>query len=143
MPDPTDTLSPVLREGGCSCGTVRFRMAGQPKWVAHCHCTDCRKATGSAFATYIGVATERFAWTAGQPRFHASSPGVERGFCGACGTPLSYAAPGRWPGEIHVMLCTLDDPGALAPRAHVYWSERVPWLQMDDGLRTFEKSSGR
>ena len=125
----------AIHSGGCSCGAVRYQATGKPKWVAHCHCRDCRKQTGAALATWAGFASDRFAFT-GAPQAYPSSPGVVRRFCGTCGTPLTYEGE-RWPGEIHLLAGTLDDPGAIAPGAHVYVAHQMPWLRLADGLPRF------
>jgi len=122
--------------GGCACGAVRYQATGQPKWVAHCHCRDCRRTTGTAMATYAGFAADQFAYSAGGPRGFRSSPGVTRSFCAACGTPLTYEGE-RWPGEVHVFVGTMDDPGLVTPTAHVYVAHQLPWLKLADGLKRF------
>ena len=128
------------RNGGCLCGAVRYRADGPPKWVAHCHCQSCRRQTGGAFATYAGFAADRFEFTQGAASARESSPGVTRRFCDACGTPLTYESE-RWPGEVHIHLGTLDDPGALSPQAHVYTDEQLPWLHLADNLPRFARAS--
>ncbi len=128
------------RAGGCSCGAIRFEAAGTPRWVAHCHCGDCRRITASAMATYAGYACDQVRFVAGEPASHHSSPGVTRRFCAACGTPVSFEGA-RWPDEIHLFVCAFDDPDAFAPRAHVYTAEQVSWLHLDDGLKRFETTS--
>lgn len=129
------------REGGCLCGAVRYRVRGAPLWVAHCHCRSCRRATASAMATYAGYAEDSFVVETGDPARYSSSPGVTRSFCGRCGSPLTYASE-RWPGEIHIFVCTLDEPEALTPRAHVHVAERLSWLHTNDGLPEFQTTSG-
>src|SRR5215212_11930184 len=76
-------------EGSCFCGAIRFRMPLPPLWVAHCHCTMCRRAQGAAFVTWLGTDGARFEFigAADTLRQHASSPGAIRSFCGRCGTP--------------------------------------------------------
>jgi hypothetical protein len=133
MPQAKDT-----RTGGCHCGAVRFQVHGQPKWTAHCHCESCRRSTGAAFATWAGFPTDNFVLLKGKPKGFASSQGVTRGFCGACGTPLTYEGT-RWPGEIHALVCTFDDPGSFAPGAHVNTAEKVAWLHIGDELPRFER----
>lgn len=128
------------REGGCLCGKVRFRVEGAPKWAAHCHCNSCRKFTGSIFATYAGYETGAVTQLGAAPVRHHSSPGVTRSFCGQCGTAISYESE-RWPGEIHLLVGAFDDAGIFEPEAHVYWAERVPWLEMDDGLPKYDTVS--
>jgi hypothetical protein len=128
-------------EGGCLCGAVRYDAPWPPTWSAHCHCSDCRKATGSAFATYAGILRDRFRWTKGAPKEVHSSPGVTRSFCGTCGTPLAYRGD-RWPTEIHILAATLDDPSIAAPEAHMYTSEQLPWVHLADGLPRKAKTEG-
>jgi hypothetical protein len=115
--------------GRCLCGGVRYRAAGKPLWVAHCHRESCRRATGAPLTTYAGFPAEKFAWTAGGPATFASSPGVLRTFCGRCGTSLTYQGE-RWPGEMHVLVATLDRPDAVTPRREAFAEERLPWLHL-------------
>ncbi len=129
-----------IHEGGCLCGALRFEARGEPLWSAHCHCRSCRRNTGTAFTTFIGYSEARFRIIKGAPETYASSPGVTRSFCGACGTPLTYQAE-RWPGEVHVYLCTLDRPEAFEPKIHVHVGEQLSWLHLDDGLPRFLTSS--
>lgn len=110
-------------------------------WAAHCHCNSCRKFTGAVFATYAGFETGKVSFEGTPPAQHHSSEGVTRSFCGDCGTALSFESE-RWPGEIHLLVCAFDDPGAFEPRIHVYWKERVPWLEIGDDLRKFDEFSG-
>jgi hypothetical protein len=126
-------------EGGCLCGAVRYQLQGPPDWAAHCHCRSCQKATGSAFATWIGVKREKLEITKGRLAIFNSSPGVERSFCGRCGTSLTYVAEDRWPGEVSVLAPTLDDPSAVAPTAHVYVEHQLAWVKLADGLPTHEQ----
>ncbi len=122
-----------LHQGGCLCGALRFEARGKPLWVAHCHCRSCRRNTGSAFATFVGYSEPQFRVVKGELQTYASSPGVARSFCGACGTPLTYAAE-RYPGEVHVYVSTLDRPEDFEPKAHVHAGEQLPWIHLDDGL---------
>ncbi len=126
--------------GRCLCAALRFEARGKPLWIAHCHCESCRRNTGSAFATFVGFAAEGFTFVAGAPETYASSPGVTRSFCGRCGTPLTYRAE-RYPGEVHVYVCTLDRPQDFVPRAHVHTGEQLPWLHLDDGLPRYLTTS--
>ena len=120
-------------EGGCLCGTVRYRVEGAPKWAAHCHCRDCRRATGAPFVTYAGYPTAKVTWLGEKPVAFASSPGVTRRFCSRCGSPLAYEGE-RWPGEFHIHVGTLDRPEAIRPEGHVYTAYQIPWVKLADGL---------
>ena len=129
------STSAETRSGGCMCRAVRYRAEGNPLWVVHCHCADCRRAAGAAFATWIGYRGGQvtFESETGRQRF-ASSPGVVRTFCSACGTPLSFEGE-KFPGELHLMAGTLDEPSSVTPTHHVWTSEAVPWALHDDGLK--------
>jgi hypothetical protein len=106
------------------------------------HCASCRRATSSAVATYLGIKTPRFAWTSGTPARYASSPGVERLFCGACGTPMAYVGA-RWADEVHLLHGTLDDPASWPPTGHAYVSEQLPWFETHDTLPRYSEIAGR
>ena len=120
-------------EGGCLCGAVRYRIAAPPLWTGYCHCTTCRRSTGAPVTMFVGARTDSVAYTAGEPARYTSSPGVERGFCARCGTPLTYEGE-RFPGETHFYISTFDDPQALPPTFHVYYEERLKWLEIADSL---------
>ena len=133
-----------MHRGSCRCGEVTIKVDGEPKWVANCHCNDCRKATGSAFATYVGCDDSQVQLCGNLAR-HASSPGVERCFCSACGSPIAYQGQ-RWPNEIHLFVGVFESAGDLRPKAHVYTAEALPWV-FDLGalprfLRTPSEDSG-
>jgi len=123
-------------EGGCLCGAVRYMLHGRPDWSSHCHCRSCQKASGAGFATWCGLKTENFEVTKGEIKKCETSPGVERGFCGRCGTSLTYVAEEGWPGQVGVLAPTLDDPSVAKPSAHVFVSHQQPWINLDDGLPT-------
>ena len=123
--------------GGCRCGAVRFTTSTAPLWVAHCHCADCRKATGAPFSTYAGYDDHTVDFTgSAAPAAFASSATATRQFCRHCGSPISYASA-RWPGELHLFVSQFDEPAAFVPQTHVFTKERLPWIHLDDGLPQF------
>lgn len=121
--------------GACLCGAVRITAALPSKWVAHCHCSLCRRAHGAAFVTWAGFAEAnvRIDDPEGRLRWYASSPGARRGSCAHCGTPMLFTAD-RWPGEVHIARALLDDAVDKPPAAHVFYETHVPWLDVADGL---------
>lgn len=118
--------------GHCLCGAVGFSLDWPSKWVAHCHCTQCRRAHGAAFVTWIGMAEDRVRIddARSQLRWFASSPGAERGFCARCGSSLFFRSA-RWPGELHLAHGNLDGEADRAPMAHVFWDTHVDWASID------------
>lgn len=121
--------------GTCLCGAVRIRAALPSKWVAHCHCTWCRRAHGAPFVTWAGFEDAQVAITDPEARlrWYASSPGARRASCSVCGSPMLFAAD-RWPGEMHIARALLDDQLDRLPSAHVFYESHVAWLDVADDL---------
>jgi hypothetical protein len=117
----------------CLRGTIEIRANGEPSWVGLCHCESCRRATGGVLMGAAGFPRESVSITRGTVSYYASSTGVRRGFCGRCGTALSYENK-RWAGDIHLMIGAFDQPATLKPAFHIFAQEQLPWLHFDDGL---------
>ncbi len=130
-------------EGGCFCGAVRYRIRGPEKFVAHDHCSMCRRIAGAAYVTWVGVPEPGFELVRGHDALttFASSAEATRQFCARCGSHLFFRSE-RWPGEAHVTMASLDDPEGLTPKAHVFASDAVSWIRLDDGLPRFGGESG-
>jgi hypothetical protein len=121
--------------GACLCGAVGFSIRLPSKWVAHCHCSMCRRANGAAFVTWVGAHDDGATLADPQRalRWHRSSPEAERGFCSRCGSSLFFRSS-KWPGELHVALANFQDEVDRAPQAHVYYDAHVGWFEVNDGL---------
>lgn len=130
-----------VRCGRCLCGDVQFTVAGDPIYVFHCHCEECRRNMGAAVATFAGFRVKGiFRWTDKVPTAFCSAPGVRRSFCNRCGTPMAYEAD-RYPDEIHLSISAFDDPGSLPPEFHVHTKHRIAWFETADTLPRFTGSS--
>ena len=123
----------TVRKGRCLCGTVSFEYQGPENWVGHCHCESCRRNTSSPYTTFIGVPRTAFRFTGIEPSVYDSSPGVRRLFCPRCGAPVAFDAD-RYPDGIHFDLASLEDATGLEPEFHVFAGEKVPWIELGDGL---------
>ena len=132
--------------GSCLCGAVRFSVRLPTKWVAHCHCTFCRRAHGAPFVTWAGYESEQFQLEpqAQEPRWYESSPGARRASCPTCGTPMFFEST-RWPGEIHIARALLPDGLDKEPSGHVFYEAHVPWLSIEDALhkKVSQSSAGQ
>jgi hypothetical protein len=117
--------------GGCQCGAVRYRVPAQPLRTSVCYCRMCQRASGAPFMAFMRHVAADVAWS-GQPAIFKSSSFVERGFCGACGTPLSY----RWVEGPNVSLTvnSLDDPEAVRPDLRYSPETEVSWCRTLQGL---------
>jgi len=109
-------------QGGCQCGKVRMVAEGPPKRVANCHCSSCRKATGAAIATYADF-DRTVVHIDGDVRAYASSSGVERLFCGECGTPIAYREKAA--DEINLHIGAFDQPENFRPSEDAHQEERL------------------
>jgi hypothetical protein len=119
--------------GACLCGAIRYRVTGPSLCVSHCHCTFCRRAAGAAFITWMTLKTGDFTVTDGELTEFQSSPGAYRGFCGTCGTSLSYRHAEHLE-EMDLAAATLDDQTAVVPDDHIWIGSMVPWLEFADNL---------
>ena len=130
---------PGLYSGRCSCGAVVVEARGLPKWVGICHCRSCRRATGGTSVAAAGFARDRVVIEGPTLAEYASSPGVARSFCSACGTSLSYRST-RWPEDIHLMVGALDEPEKLPPQFHIFFDERLTWSAPSDDLPKYRST---
>lgn len=122
-------------QGSCLCGSVRYRIEGELGAIVHCHCSQCRKASGASFATNAGVKRAEFSFVAGRSFVseYESSPGNFRCFCKRCGSPLIKRVDAD-PDGFRLRLGTLDvDPGGR-PTAHICVDSKAPWLEIADPL---------
>ena len=121
----------MVREGGCLCGAVRFKTAGEPINVRVCHCRNCQKAMGSPF--FARALFNQSALTIeGSTASYPSSERIDRVFCKTCGTRLlAWRRNGTAAG---VALATFDDRNAFVPTEHIWVAEKIAWVRLDDGL---------
>ncbi|NNJ66213.1 MAG: GFA family protein [Xanthomonadales bacterium] len=127
------------RQGGCMCGAVRYVATGEPFSVAHCHCHSCRKHTGAPVVTLAGYLEEQVEFGGDERSRYESTPGAMRGYCRKCGTPLTWEGDGGELGQIvELHLSTFDEPETLAPTAHAFYPERLPWFDIVDDLPRYD-----
>lgn len=124
--------------GACQCRAVTYRIDGRLVDALYCHCSICRKLHGTAFRARALVRAADFHITAGESEltFYESSPGVRRGFCRVCGSPLMTRYD-RKPAHIGLPLGALEgDPGIRATK-HVHVASKAPWFTIEDQLAQF------
>jgi hypothetical protein len=111
--------------GGCQCGAVRYVLMTAPEESSICHCRMCQKASGQPFMAFARVLSENLHWSRGAPALFRSSNLAERGFCPACGTPLTYRIFDS--DSISVVVGSLDDPLAASPTVQYGIEGELPW----------------
>lgn len=129
-------------EGGCQCAAVRYTVEGEPKHVALCHCSDCRKSAGAPVMAWAAYDADAFTLVAGTPVAYSSNGDAQRHFCGTCGSGLYYINEVVLPGLVDVQIASLDDPDALVPQAHIQVAERIDWMHGLDSLPDFQRYPG-
>ncbi|WP_182085656.1 GFA family protein [Aureimonas sp. ME7] len=116
-----------IRTGGCQCGAVRFRIEGKLGRASVCHCRMCQKAFGAFYAPLVQVGSAALVWTKREPARFRSSTQALRGFCDACGTPLTYEAADG----VALAIGAFDDPSGIEPEIQFGVENKLPFV---DGI---------
>jgi hypothetical protein len=128
-------------EGGCACGTVRYRLGSAPLFVHCCHCRDCQRQTGSAFVLNALIEADRVALLSGDPAPIAVPTDSGKPHlifrCPACRSAIWSEYGGRSTIRF-VRVGTLDDPAAVPPDVHIYIRSKLPWVGLPEGIPAFE-----
>ena len=124
--------TPLTLTGGCLCGAVRYSVTTDSDEGYYCHCRMCQLAFGNTRAALINLRKDQVAWTAAEPTRYASSKLALRGFCGHCGTPLTFEYLSS--DHMYLSVGSFDDPGALRPVSHFAIESRIAAWHVADGL---------
>ncbi|MEN8167336.1 MAG: GFA family protein [Pseudomonadota bacterium] len=122
-------------KGGCLCGKVRFEITGAIENIIYCHCSQCRKAQGSAFATNGNVDLDKFKFTSGEDELtgYAATPGQTKYFCKHCGSPIISRNESS-PTRVRVRLGTIESAITERPMAHIFVTSKANWEEIADDL---------
>ena len=127
------------REGGCSCGAVRYRLTSEPLFVHCCHCLNCQRQTGSAFVINVLIEADRVELPTGEPEpvpVPRSGGKKQRIFrCPTCRVAV-YSTYTRAT-VLFVRAGTLDDPSSVEPDVHIYTRSKVPWVELPESTPAF------
>ena len=121
--------------GGCMCGGVRFELNSDPFDAGWCHCRTCQLNSGAPAMAFASVGRGDWVATSGEDSVEVirTSSFGQRAFCKKCGTPL-HVQVDHQPDTTDFSIVTLDEPGAIAPEFHIFWSSKVPWFNPGDDL---------
>lgn len=125
--------------GGCLCGAVRFEITGPIHNIIYCHCSQCRKAQGSAFATNGFVMAADFKLTAGDGNLtgYEATPGQTKYFCKTCGSPIMSKTDSQ-ADRLRVRLGTIESDINERPTAHIFVTSRANWEDICGDLPQYE-----
>lgn len=125
--------------GKCLCGKVSIEIAGAISDIIHCHCSLCRKNSGTAYATNGFINTGDFTITSGAENLtqYAFKPGRVRHFCTACGSPV-FSANAQDPTRIRIRLGIIDSEIIERPISHNFVSSKGNWEDLDANLPRYD-----
>jgi len=127
--------------GGCLCGNVRFKLTGPFSHFHFCHCSRCRKATGSAHATNIFGKADSIHWVQGVDlikRFDLpEAKQFSRCFCSLCGSPVPHQSRGT--DLLIIPAGSLDEAPGILPQDHIFWSSRAEWYESSLEVKHFDR----
>lgn len=126
--------------GSCLCGGVVFEIDGNVSPMECCHCSRCRKTSGSAFSTALLTSSRRFRWLEGRDLITSFQleTGFRHDFCRVCGSPTP------WPEQAKVTPVpagSLDDDPGTRPFRHAFVGSKAAWFEITDGLTQFDESA--
>jgi hypothetical protein len=123
--------------GKCYCGAVEYSVADEFLYAANCHCSNCRRTTGSAFKPFAGIEREKLAiFKGGENLLIFGEEDANNTHCRRCGSLLySVVREGAF---VHVAMGTLVDPPSIRPTHHIFVGSKAPWFTIADDLPQYE-----
>ena len=129
--------------GGCLCGHVRYEYAGEPEGANYCHCSTCRRMTGSAFNVGIRGQANLLNIISGKVKGYTRKADdgneITREFCPECGSPLFTRLPSN-PQFIFIKAGSLDDSTCVKPSYQMWTEEAVPWAHIDENITSYPQT---
>jgi hypothetical protein len=124
---------PKTLVGRCYCGAVHYEVSDAFRYAMNCHCSNCRRTTGSAFKPFAGIERDRLVITQGADSLMIYGEETQNNtHCGRCGSLLySVVREGAW---VHVAMGTLVDAPSIRPGRHIFVGSKAPWYTITDDL---------
>ena len=128
---------PAPFSGGCLCGAIRYESRAEPLFSINCHCRDCQRTTGTAYAPVLAVPRDALSISQGEPTYYTSQSDsgetVSRGFCPECGSGI-FSKLSANPDIVGLKAASLDDPSWFRPTVDIYTDSAQPWDVMNPDL---------
>ena len=127
--------------GRCECGDVQYEIDDEISDYSHCHCSQCRRLHGAAFATFAGVTRDKFRYTSGQSsvKKYNSSAGSVRVFCANCGSSILVEVDAE-PDATYVAMGTMNGKPTCPRGYHQFVESMAPWYDITDDLPQYPGS---
>lgn len=131
--------------GSCLCQAVTYQFHGPEYVFQYCHCSRCRKFTGSAFASNILVDPKQFEWLSGEDLVgqfdHPDAKHFATCFCKRCGSSLPWQSQSGT--AVIIPAGTLDEDPGIRPTQNIFWKDRAPWREAVDALPHYDELQPR
>jgi len=127
-------------QGHCECKRVSYRADCDISDFSHCHCSQCRRLHGAAYATFAAVEAGTFQYLSGEKELkrYASSGDHERVFCGNCGSNILVRVDG-YPDVLYLSMGAVDGNPSLPEAYHIFVGSKAPWHEITDGLVQYDE----
>ena len=125
-------------KGRCECGEIRFEVDGGIKDFSHCHCSQCRRLHGAAYATFAGVLRDQFRFVTGKSRVtrYVSSEKNTRWFCANCGSTIGVDSK-PYPEFLYLSMSAVEGNPDRPAGYHAYVGSKAPWHEITDDLEQY------
>lgn len=129
-----------MYQGSCLCGKIKFTLSDEISDIIYCHCSQCRKAQGSAFATNANVKEKSFNFVSGENNLTAFKYSNEQTkyFCKTCGSPVMSKNSGS-PDTVRIRLGTIESDITERPEAHIFVSSKANWENISDNIPQYDE----
>ena len=129
-----------MYEGSCLCGKIKFNITDRINDIVHCHCSLCRKAQGTAFATNANVKASHFNFISGQNNLSSYSPSETQTkyFCKTCGSPI-MSKNTLSPDNVRIRLGTIESDILEHPEAHIFVDSKANWEEISDHIPQYSE----
>ena len=129
----------LVINGQCECGKIQYQINGEINDYSHCHCSQCRRLHGAAFASFAGVEGSQFSYLTGKSEIslYSSSASHQRFFCKHCGSNILVTLDDE-PQAIYVAMGTINGNPTLPTGYHIYVGSKAPWYEINDNLEQYD-----
>jgi len=130
-------------QGSCLCGNVTLAMPDEFAYMGNCHCSECRKFTGSDYSSAGGIEAVKVRVVTGEEDIsvYTKSENTQLAFCRHCGSSLYSLKPKT--GMMNIRLGVLDSIPSNKPSFHIFVADKAPWFDIYDELTQFAQSPGK
>jgi len=128
-------------KGHCECNRISYEADCEILDFSHCHCSQCRRLHGAAFATFASVATENFQYLSGEEdiKEYASSDDLKRVFCGNCGSNILVSL-NDVPEILYLSMGAIDGNPTHPEAYHIFVGSKAPWHEITDGFVQYDEA---